>query len=304
MRIFRHCSFVLVVAASAQALWAQRDSPADVFPLHIGNQWIYSYSSHSEDNENGLYGEWTGTVTLDIVASLAGDDSTRWTFLQQASLQYCLWVQGHLDTCYPAPYINYFELIEELHGQHRLYRENAGPSAVLAFNRTTFASDTTKVWRYRVVGPGDTTTFRIGWYPLISNYVYTFKKNVGMERVVFSYSAFPTGGGGHHFLLSSQITEIPVTGQGSIPSAVTLFPAYPNPFNPSTSVKFDLPSASEVKLSVLDILGREVAVLVNAKKPAGTYTIEFDGSGLSSGVYFYRLHSGEFVSVKKMLLMK
>ena len=79
---------------------------------------------------------------------------------------------------------------------------------------------------------------------------------------------------------------------------------YPNPFNPTTMISYSIATQSNVRLSVFDILGREVAVLVNAKKAAGTYNTMFDGKALSSGVYFYRLQAGDKVVTQKMMLMK
>jgi hypothetical protein len=79
---------------------------------------------------------------------------------------------------------------------------------------------------------------------------------------------------------------------------------YPNPFNPTTVVRYQLPVASDVRLSVYDLLGREVAVLVNERKPAGLYSVDFAGNGLASGVYIYRIVAGNFVSTRKMILMK
>ncbi len=79
---------------------------------------------------------------------------------------------------------------------------------------------------------------------------------------------------------------------------------YPNPFNPTTGVRFQVPEVSDVKLVVYDILGREVAVLVNERKSAGTYEARFDASGLSSGVYIYRLTAGMYVQSRKMVLLK
>jgi hypothetical protein len=79
---------------------------------------------------------------------------------------------------------------------------------------------------------------------------------------------------------------------------------YPNPFNPSTVISYQLPVVSNVKLAVYDMLGREVRVLVDEKKEAGYHEIRFDGSGLASGVYLYRLRAGDYVATKKLLLMK
>ena len=79
---------------------------------------------------------------------------------------------------------------------------------------------------------------------------------------------------------------------------------YPNPFNPSTVIAYQLPVTGFVRLKVFDVLGNEVAVLVNENKPAGSYEVNFDAGSLSSGVYIYKLQAGDFVSVKKMLLTK
>ena len=86
---------------------------------------------------------------------------------------------------------------------------------------------------------------------------------------------------------------------------------YPNPFNPSTTISFTIPSSTEyysvqqnVSLKVYDILGNEVATLVNENKPAGVYNVQFAMNNFPSGVYFYTLKAGSFTETKKMLLMK
>ncbi|MBK8944882.1 MAG: T9SS type A sorting domain-containing protein [Ignavibacteriae bacterium] len=94
-----------------------------------------------------------------------------------------------------------------------------------------------------------------------------------------------------------------------LPKDFELSQNYPNPFNPTTTIKYSIPQKvksekSNVKLVVFDILGREVKTLVNKNQKPGNYEITFDGSNLSSGVYFYRLQSGEFANTKKLILMK
>lgn len=89
-----------------------------------------------------------------------------------------------------------------------------------------------------------------------------------------------------------------------IPSSYKLEQNYPNPFNPSTNIKFSLPNSGVVKLVVYDATGREVASLLNDNLNAGVYTVNFDASSLSSGVYFYSITSGNFTETKKMLLVK
>ncbi|MBK8981053.1 MAG: T9SS type A sorting domain-containing protein [Ignavibacteria bacterium] len=88
------------------------------------------------------------------------------------------------------------------------------------------------------------------------------------------------------------------------PAGFTLYQNYPNPFNPSTIINYELRITNDVKLKVYDILGNEVLTLVNEKQAAGSYEAEFDGSGLASGIYFYRLETGEFIQTKRMALVK
>ncbi|RME58567.1 T9SS C-terminal target domain-containing protein [Candidatus Parcubacteria bacterium] len=93
-------------------------------------------------------------------------------------------------------------------------------------------------------------------------------------------------------------------GNSFNPTGFRLAQNYPNPFNPATTIRFQLPQSGFVSLKVYDLTGREVAVLVNEQKPAGTYQVNFDAGQLASGVYFYRLQAGNFQQTRKMLLMR
>jgi hypothetical protein len=96
-----------------------------------------------------------------------------------------------------------------------------------------------------------------------------------------------------------------------LPEEYNLAQNYPNPFNPSTKIRYSIPSVtlsgvegSRVKLKVFDVLGNEIATLVNEEKPAGSYEVDFNARNLSSGVYFYKLQAGNFIETKKMILLK
>jgi hypothetical protein len=89
-----------------------------------------------------------------------------------------------------------------------------------------------------------------------------------------------------------------------LPERFRLLQNYPNPFNPSTNIQFEMPKAGEVQLRVFDLLGREVASLVNGRIKAGIHTINFDASNLSSGIYIYRIETGAVISSKMMTLIK
>jgi hypothetical protein len=102
------------------------------------------------------------------------------------------------------------------------------------------------------------------------------------------------------------VTDVKQTS--NVPGTYELGQNYPNPFNPSTQIKYSIAAPGVVTLRLYDMLGREVATLVNAPQEAGSYTVTVDmskqGHGLSSGVYFYRLESGAFSAVSKMMLLK
>jgi hypothetical protein len=98
----------------------------------------------------------------------------------------------------------------------------------------------------------------------------------------------------------SNIIEV----DAGLPKQFALEQNYPNPFNPTTTISYQLPVASQVSLKVYDVLGREVMTLVNGKQEAGVYNLSLNGATLSSGIYFYRLQSGNFVQTKKMMLVK
>lgn len=105
---------------------------------------------------------------------------------------------------------------------------------------------------------------------------------------------------------------VSVKEQTSLPEQFRLGQNYPNPFNPSTTIEYTIPnvrdenfsSLTKTVLKIYDILGREVATLVNARQKAGTYSIPFDGSGLASGIYFYKLHTDTYSVTKKLILIK
>jgi len=99
-------------------------------------------------------------------------------------------------------------------------------------------------------------------------------------------------------------TAVDKKSENAAPIAFTLSQNYPNPFNPLTTIQFSLATQSQVSLVVYDVNGKQVASLVNETKKAGRHTITFDGSHLTSGIYFYNLHYKEGVLTRKMTLVK
>ena len=95
-----------------------------------------------------------------------------------------------------------------------------------------------------------------------------------------------------------------VQQETEIPENYLLKQNYPNPFNPSTKISYSVPAISFITLKVYDVLGSEVATLVNEEKSLGRYEVNFDATGLTSGIYFYKLTAGNFSETKKMILMR
>lgn len=104
--------------------------------------------------------------------------------------------------------------------------------------------------------------------------------------------------------IGERSTPVSVEDEIEVPFTYNLSQNYPNPFNPSTTIAYSIRKAGPVEVVVYNVLGQRVRTLVDENKPAGEHHIQFDASGLSSGVYFYRIQAGDFVDTKKLLLMK
>ena len=100
------------------------------------------------------------------------------------------------------------------------------------------------------------------------------------------------------------LTVLSAPDAKSVPTVLTLEQNFPNPFNPRTVIRYSLPVMSHVTLKVYNVLGQEVAALVDEVRNAGTYHVEFRGENLSSGMYFYRMQAGDYVETKKLILLK
>jgi hypothetical protein len=141
-----------------------------------------------------------------------------------------------------------------------------------------------------------TATFYPGNIQPSSSYVLTGYVTNGYDTTATSNSIF--------FPTASIVTEVEEAST-RVPMSYALYQNYPNPFNPQTTISYSLPRASTVTLKVYDLMGREIAVLMqNERKAPGNYEISFDASDISSGVYFYKLQTERFIETKQMVLVK
>jgi len=153
----------------------------------------------------------------------------------------------------------------------------------------------------RIIPAGDSTEWALSDFlgmPVLDSGVITVKP--GRHSIV--------GTVGRYWTSDTVWVEVSpvstVAGPGDLPRAYALDDNFPNPFNPSTTIRFSIPEASPVVLKVYNLLGEEIATLVQSRLAPGTYNRVLNANGLASGVYLYRLRAGSFTSTKKMLLMK
>jgi hypothetical protein len=194
------------------------------------------------------------------------------------------------------------------------------------FKSVAMGSNGTITWN---INPATSTTYAVQVYyqnysgastgsisvdgsPVVPSIPFSSKADSTGLNVLSSY--FPLAAGAHTLALTGsnlnvdfiQFIEVvtDVTDVEGLPDSYSLAQNYPNPFNPATRINFSLPVASNVRLSVYNILGQQVALLVNGNLSAGQHSVQFNGRNLASGVYIYRLEAGSFVAQHKMVLLK
>jgi hypothetical protein len=127
---------------------------------------------------------------------------------------------------------------------------------------------------------------------------------VGFFDFLHGQTGIPPNGREIHPILSFSLVTNVNTNSNEVPSEYKLYQNFPNPFNPSTNIKFALTKSGLVKLEIFDALGKEMAVLVNEKLNAGTYSVDWNALQNPSGVYFYRIETDNYTNTKRMLLIK
>jgi hypothetical protein len=144
-------------------------------------------------------------------------------------------------------------------------------------------------WQQIGFVPGSGTTTELRNYTYSDDNILSGKYSYRLKQIDFS--------GKFEY---SKVVDVEV----GIPSEYSLEQNYPNPFNPSTTINYSVKEKGLVTLKIFDVLGNEVKTLLNEEKEAGKYSVKLDASQIASGVYFYTLQAGEFISTKKMVLLK
>ena len=282
-------------------------------PLAIGNKWIYNYVE-SYPGHNNYYIKKIKIIGDTLIMSkqffkitgypFSNNDST-YTFIRYDSTNGKLikYFVGSCNNSYTFAKLS--ALIGDTTGNCQVYDDFICTNIqdTILFNLNTIL----KTFHYEF----------INHYFNIKNLI--FGKNIGMETFEVS-----SGSGSSYFDNSYKLKGFVLNGivygdtttilgiksiSNEIPSQFLLYQNYPNPFNPTTKIKFALPSgvngqSSIVNLKIFDILGKEVAILVNEQLQAGTYEADWDASNEPSGVYYYKLTAGDYNETRKMVLVK
>jgi hypothetical protein len=144
------------------------------------------------------------------------------------------------------------------------------------------------------------------WAVHAVDFTATLSDAVADGRLMFWFASSAVSGDQYWIdrVVLEKIGSTPAEPPALAPAEYTLMQNFPNPFNPSTTIGYSLPQRSQVQLFVYNILGEQVAELVNGEVEAGSHEVRFDGSRLASGVYIYRLRAGDFVQTKKLVLLQ
>jgi hypothetical protein len=166
-----------------------------------------------------------------------------------------------------------------------------------------------RAWLLKINGSGDSLWSRFG--PPVQNpmlepwesHILQTPDSGYLWGVQYGWLGY---GSRDYYTLSKIAPDVPsaVIIEQTLPQGYALHGNFPNPFNPTTTITFDLPKSEFVTLTVFDLLGREVAELCHDTYAAGSHTLSFDGGGLPSGIYLYRIHAGGFSASQKMMLLK
>ena len=283
---------------------------SDYFPLKTGNYWEY----WGLDN-------WS-TDWIRMTMESIGD-----TIMQNGNLYQLIRQTFFVDTLNPYSYDFYFRTNEHkvlvytfndscVSSEYVMYDFNLPDSSIwsicyeyfsnhrgiegtfLFYSPTLNLEYEGKLFNWIDVNGTDTI-----WAPMGSPYVDKIGRGIGIvDRFMWDFSDFYIYGARINNLIYGTITSI--EKNDIVADKFYLSQNYPNPFNSNTNIQYAISSSQFVTLKVYDVLGKEIASLVNEEKRLGTHSVNFDASILASGIYYYQLRAGEFVETKKLILLK
>lgn len=268
----------------------------DLFWFVLGDQ-LHVYAP--------LYDKW---LQYDLTNVNARGSHGNYMYLQNNTLNQCTIYDAELDQefIFPRPYsLTHRDsfYIQYSNGNYFAYSAAKNDTVSFAADQYTYQ------YYGEYIGTMATSYYDLFVYDAYTNIFLplTLTAEHGMRNIYWpgGKTAFVLTQNGYLFAYKPGIISSAENESGTmIPNSIEVSQNYPNPFNPSTTIKYSINGEMFIRLNVFDVLGREVATLVNEEQLSGNYSIEFNAANLPSGVYFYRIETGNFVQTRKMLLLK
>jgi hypothetical protein len=289
--------FIFSGSVSAQSL--TRQGMIEFYPNNIGNSWSYRWIYY--DIINNYY---EGGTDENFISKDTLINNTKY------------WSVEHNYGGYN--YENYFERIDTATGDVLRSEDLSAGETNLVDNVYAGIGDTILISNNRYLLYCDKIVVLSIRDTILNNFQTTLREVVGLpslKKLFLAKNIGLLGSGPNYWIdsakingiifsnISSDFTDINEDNE-SIGNNYILFQNYPNPFNPTTNISYSISEPSYVSIIIYDLLGREVSKLVNEFKSTGIYTIGFDSSKLSSGIYFYQMKVNDFVNTKKMILLR
>jgi len=279
-------------------------TPAGPYTVAEGNALMIKAVGADVDTDNTITLSATGVPSGASFAAATGDFAWTPNFAQAGSYSVVFTVK---DSKNATASVTAAITVTNVNGAPRF--DVAGAKQM---PDTTVKAGVNFVYTFKAIDPqGDPVNYYLN-QPAPSNAI------IVPSTGVFGWRPANTQAGKHYIVISasdgilttnSRIATVTVqpdlaVEESGIPTAFELYQNYPNPFNPTTNIKYALPKESRVRIAVFNILGQEVATLVNSVMPAGYHNVDFKANNIPSGMYIYKIETENFTQVKKMLLMK
>jgi Secretion system C-terminal sorting domain len=288
--------FILILSF-VFSLHAQVDSALSYYPLKTGNTWQYWYHYKGSSMSESTY------VSVNILGDTLMPNGKLYKIIDGPILNSVQTKYQRIDTltasvyCYSDIPTPTERLSDSLSAQ--VQDVFGGGSRCTAIDTSLFLGTRTATKTFVSIGLFSPTIIFAQGLRIVKAFHY-FEDPILPVEVIYTYDLVYAKIDKKEY---STLTSVASHSQ-NLPTHFTLEQNYPNPFNPSTVIKFSIPTNGHVSLKIFDVLGQEVATLIEGKFSKGEYTVPWNGYNVSSGVYFYRLQSNNYSETKKLLLLK
>jgi hypothetical protein len=290
----------------------------DMLPLQINRVWTYQFASEQHSYYQGTLA-WirtrTGILTYLVLDQKTLDTVRIWHVATVESLEshdkyvYPYSPEPRLDTSYSTVVLDTFAVHERLLNNHMLTSDSCNP--LWSFPRRWNGTFTNKmgspVYRYSLSSNTDTVSSSGSDY----GYMYfsdTLVVAADIGIIWASSHFFTLNNNSWQYAWNARLLQgpvsVPLEENSRLPQQAKLYPAYPNPFNPMTTISYYIPSSETVSLTIYDILGRTIVSLVSAVVPAGYHSVVWDARGQSSGIYFCCLRTKDHIDIVQLCLVR